>query len=326
MVSKHNRHTLHLCLTLVSLLITTAAFSISMTEEDISWAIPMLLFLVWTILVCRLVTQIRRPFRQVSSFLSSLRNKDFSTRFSEERDPLYNPINRSMNETLLRYRKEYEKIDAKRGYYDRIINVMSHELRNSVAPIISLSNNLLKENVNEKVREQIAVIHEQAIYISNFLNSYHELTHIPTPQCEKISAKVFFWHVKELMDAERGNTKIDYHIAKDMDLYIDSNLMTLVFINLVRNSLQALHSSDNPNPQIIITATAPQQKTYIRVEDNGPGFSQDLTENIFLPYYSTKVGGTGIGLYLAQQIVMLHGGNISATSIPGSTTFAIELP
>lgn len=326
MVSKQNRHTLQLFLTLASLLITTAVLSISMMKEDISWAIPTLIFLGWICLLGRLITQIKRPFRQMNSFLSSLRNRDFTTRFSEEKDPLYNSINHGMNETLFRYRKEYEEIDAKRGYYDRIVNVMSHELRNSVAPIVSLSDNLLKENIPDKTREQIAVIHEQAVYISDFLDSYHELTHIPQPQCDKVAARVFFGHIKELMEAERGDIKIDYRIANNMDLYIDSNLMTLVFINLVRNALQSLRTSDNPNPQIIITATAPQHKTYIRVEDNGPGFNQELTESIFLPYYSTKVGGTGIGLYLARQIVLLHGGNISATSIPGSTTFAIELP
>ena len=108
-----------------------------------------------------------------------------------------------------------------------------------------------------------------------------------------------------------------------MRLYADPNLLTLTLINLVRNAAQSLAGCDNAH--IEVRATWADGTPYITVTDNGPGIPENRIEHIFEPFYSTKQNGSGIGLALAYQIMMAHGGRISASSQPGTrTTFTLE--
>ena len=327
--SRH--YTLKLSLTAAALVVLTALWTYCWAIADISWAIPALVGTAWFIVLMILISLIRSPFHRVSAFLSAIKNRDLTTRFSDEEDPLFSSIDYPMNDILFKMLHEEKEYAERHMNSERIVKVMSHELRNSVTPIMSLTSHMLSKNnpepMSESVREQIEVIHDQACYISEFLQTYQQLTSIPQPKREELSARSLFSHIRELMEAERGDVEIKYLIAGEMKINADAQLLTLVLINIIRNALYALqNSTDISHPLIEITATAPSKKTYISIKDNGPGIPFELQERIFHPYFSTRPGGTGIGLYLARQIILMHKGKISAISMPGNTIFSIELP
>ena len=110
----------------------------------------------------------------------------------------------------------------------------------------------------------------------------------------------------------------------DLELKADTSLVEQVLINLVVNAMEAV--KDNPEPQIILSATySPNRKIIVKVADNGPGMSEEVMDKIFIPFFSTKKNGSGIGLSLCKQIMMLHKGNIHVQSRIGEgTVFSLQ--
>ena len=175
----------------------------------------------------------------------------------------------------------------------------------------------------ERTHECLTIINEQAEGINTFLASYHQLTNVPEPVRSDIPIKELFAKLGRLLRNETGNCVLELNAPTEMRLYADPNLLTLTLINLVRNAAQSLAGCDNA--RIEVRATWANGTPYITVTDNGPGIPENRIEHIFEPFYSTKKSGSGIGLALAYQIMMAHGGRISASSQPGTrTTFTLE--
>ena len=231
-----------------------------------------------------------------------------------------------MNEILQLYWSEVHELEWRKKYYDRMLRVMTHELRNTVAPIISLTDDVLKhpeEYDDKRTHECLTIINEQAEGINLFLTSYHQLTNVPEPVCSHISIKDLFAKLGRLLRNETGNCLLELNAPTEMTLYADPNLLTLTLINLVRNAAQSLEGCENAC--IEVRASWADGTPYITVTDNGPGIPQNRIEHIFEPFYSTKKNGSGIGLALAYQIMMAHGGHITSSSQPGiRTTFTLE--
>jgi two-component system, NtrC family, nitrogen regulation sensor histidine kinase NtrY len=213
--------------------------------------------------------------------------------------------------------------------WQKLLSVMTHEIMNSIAPISSLADTMLNRLQNSVIhlREQPAAIEDLQLGIETirrrsegllkFAETYRNLNKITTPNRRKIYVRDLFENLHQLMQPTLEQKNIDLEIIlKDPDLALDADasLVEQVLINLVVNAIEAV--KDRPNPRIKLSAySTPADKVFIKVADNGGGISQELIDKIFVPFFSTRRNGSGIGLSLCKQIMMLHKGNIQVQSI-----------
>lgn len=219
----------------------------------------------------------------------------------------------------------------------KLIRVLSHEIMNSIAPVTSLSDTLLTLYEDESVDDReirgramngLHVISETSKGLVAFVESYRKFTRIPTPSRELFSVSEFIQRIVILCSAEDNfnSVKIDMSgVDEDLKLYADSNLLGQVMINIVKNAIQAL--AGRPDAAISVVAYKTENdRTVFVIKDNGPGIPEDLMKQIFVPFFTTKKQGSGIGLSLARQIMRAHGGSIRVHSVPDKETrFTIEL-
>jgi len=215
--------------------------------------------------------------------------------------------------------------------WQKLLNVMTHEIMNSVAPISSLADTLknrLKEPaiVNSPVSSQledlelgIDTIKRRSEGLLKFTESYRSLNKITKLDLTKILVRNLFENLNSLMrpTLEKKNIELEI-ILRDPTLAIeaDINLIEQVLINLVVNAIEAV--KDKENPRIILSAELQSNnKTLVKVADNGLGMPPELLEKIFIPFFSTRKTGSGIGLSLCKQIMLLHKGNIQVQSSEG---------
>lgn len=213
----------------------------------------------------------------------------------------------------------------------KLIRVLTHEIMNTITPITSISESILKyyknngnlmplEDFNEghikNTVKGLEVIKEQGGDLMEFVQSYRSFLSLPKPDKSLISAKRLLEKVKVLMDQENDGGQIEFIIEtrpEDLELYLDEKQISQILINLSKNALQSLKTQENGKIKIAAGLTK-EDKKYIQVIDNGPGIPPDLIDEIFVPFFTTKDTGTGIGLSLSKQIMHLHGGNIQVSS------------
>ena len=213
----------------------------------------------------------------------------------------------------------------------KLLSVMTHEIMNSVAPISSLADTLKKrleksipyldnnDAVINDLELGIETIKRRSESLLRFAETYRNLNKITKPDLKKVYVRDLFEDLYQLMQPtlEQKNIEMDIVLPNTgLELEIDSSLIEQVLINLVVNAKEAL--KDKTGARIVLSASIDQkQRATIKVSDNGIGISEDILENIFIPFFSTKKTGSGIGLSLCKQIMMLHKGNIMVHSIPG---------
>jgi signal transduction histidine kinase len=215
--------------------------------------------------------------------------------------------------------------------WQKLLSVMTHEIMNSVAPISSLADTL--KNRLEKSMAHLAnadgAVHDLELGIETikrrsegllkFAETYRNLNKITKPNLKKIFVRDLFENLFQLMEPTLQQIHIEMDIVlKDPGLSIeaDGSLIEQVLINLVVNAKEAL--KDREEARIVLSAAVTSnQKIIIKVSDNGGGIPEEILENIFIPFFSTKKTGSGIGLSLCKQIMMLHKGNIQVHSVPG---------
>ncbi len=215
--------------------------------------------------------------------------------------------------------------------WQKLLSVLTHEIMNSVAPISSLADTLknrLQESVSllkndsgsvEDLELGIETIKRRSEGLLKFAETYRSLNKITTLNLKKVYVRDIFENLLQLMSPslEQKNIEVET-ILKDPDLMLeaDTSLLEQVLINLVVNAMEAI--KDQPEPRIVLAAyLSNNRKTVIKVADNGYGISPELIDKIFIPFFSTKKNGSGIGLSLCKQIMMLHRGNIQVQSSAG---------
>ena len=223
--------------------------------------------------------------------------------------------------------------------WQKLLSVMTHEIMNSVAPISSLADTL--KNRLEKsipyINNTDGAVHDLEIGIETirrrsesllkFAESYRNLNKITKPNLKKVLARDLFEGLYQLMQPTLDQKNIEMDIVlKETALIVeaDTSLIEQVLINLVVNAMEAV--KDKPEARIVLSASiSDNQKIVLKVSDNGPGIAEDIMENIFIPFFSTKKNGSGIGLSLCKQIMMLHKGNIQVHSVLGKgTVFTLQ--
>lgn len=305
------------------LLITQLSFTLSF--------VCLLFILLITLFIIRLATHFNY---KLSVFFEAMRNEDTTQHFpANPDDPFMNALYADMNHVLRQLGDKHLEVEEKSLYYDSILRVMTHEIRNSITPIASLSADLLKymdRTSLSQQREELEVINSQAKSLTAFLDSYHRLTHLPEPEYKKIPVRALFTKLEQLLQAEPGSERIVYSggkadtAGKELQIYGDANLVTLALINLIRNALQAVEGQKDGIVKVDACAGT-TGRLLITITDNGPGIPPERLSAVFTPFYSTKSGGSGIGLPISQRIMQLHGGQLSVLSVPNvRTTFKME--
>ena len=218
--------------------------------------------------------------------------------------------------------------------WQKLLSVLTHEIMNSVAPISSLAETLksrLQESVTTLNNETgsvddleigIETIKRRSEGLLKFAETYRNLNRITKPNVRKIYVRDIFENLLRLMQPTLEQKSIELEtILKDTDLVVeaDTSLLEQVMINLMVNAIEAV--KDRPNPRIVLTGfVANNRRVIIKVADNGNGMPAEVLDKIFVPFFSTKKSGGGIGLSLCKQIMMLHKGTIQVQSAEGQGT------
>ena len=218
--------------------------------------------------------------------------------------------------------------------WQKLLSVMTHEIMNSVAPISSLADTLkhrLQQSVTslnddsgslDDLELGIDTIKRRSEGLLKFAETYRNLNKITTLNLKKVYVRELFGNLLQLMQPTLEQKDIELEtILKDTDLQleVDINLIEQVLINLVVNAIEAI--KDSPAPKILLSAyVASNYRTVIKIADNGNGMPPELLDKIFVPFFSTKKNGSGIGLSLCKQIMMLHRGNVQVQSVEGEGT------
>ena len=303
----------------VSLIVLFALLGSVLLITGISYFLSFVCLCVILLITLLLIQWINGTNHKIAIFFESVRNGNTTLRYPDKtNDPFVKDLYAEMNRIILLFSQNQNEMEEKRLYYESILRVLTHEIRNSITPIRSLSADLLKYSdtyTPEQLREGLEVIHGQAKNLSAFLDSYHRLTHLPEPERTEVPITSLFRKMERLLCAEAGSDRIRFSSAEALT---DQNLIVLALINLIRNALQAIEGQ--ADAIVSVEALETDGRVYITITDNGPGISPELLSAIFTPFFSTKSGGSGIGLSISHRIMRLHGGDLTVDSLPGVRT------
>ena len=211
----------------------------------------------------------------------------------------------------------------------RLTRVLTHEIMNSITPITSLSETLLSlhKNANKDIRNGLEVISSTGKGLIDFVESYRKFTHLPTPQPSLFYAAGLAERIKQLTQCNNtlSGTQIIISIdPHDLIIHADEKLITQVILNLVKNAMQSIGNAADGLIQIKGYCN-PDESVSLEIMDNGPGISPEMADHIFIPFFTTKEGGSGIGLSISRQIMRLHGGTLTLKSSPSKKETAFIL-
>ncbi len=223
--------------------------------------------------------------------------------------------------------------------WQNLIRVLTHEIMNSVTPISSLAETVEKElaeflendmDVNQLTDDTIEdfylsvkTIHNRSESLIKFVSDFRNMTRIKHPNLEFHEVEDMIKHILVLLkpDIEQAQIEVNCSVKPGLTVNIDREQIEQVVINVVKNAVQALDASDKENKSLTITAMPIEGGgAFISVADNGTGIEEEALKKIFIPFFTTKKNGSGIGLSLSKQIMRKHGGNITAKSQIGEGT------
>ena len=209
--------------------------------------------------------------------------------------------------------------------WQKLIRILTHEIMNSVTPIASLATTMgamlqddqaLSDADLADIRMAMTTINRRSEALLKFTDSYRNLTRIPPPTFATVDARELVERVQFLFKIIVSEKNIDLKFIlpeKPVIIQADAGLLEQVLINLVKNAIEAVESQ--PHPEIILRLERLQNQTpVIRVVDNGTGIDKDKMDQIFMPFFTTKEEGSGIGLSLSRQIMQMHKGSLSVIS------------
>jgi len=222
----------------------------------------------------------------------------------------------------------------------KLIRVLMHEIMNSIALITSLSESLnklftvdgreiLPSEIDEKIIKNtvlgLNVIGEQGNGLIKFVESYRKLTRLPKPDKKLFKAESLINRIKVLYFSLENNEKAKLSVTvnpANLELFADEDLISQVLLNLIKNALEAVSVNESGSIRIKVSLAA-KNRPEISVADNGPGIPREILEQIFVPFFTTRQKGSGIGLSLSKQIMSMHGGSLQVRSFPEKETVFI---
>jgi len=226
--------------------------------------------------------------------------------------------------------------------WQNLTRVLRHEIMNSITPISSLTSTLreildhdmekkdthyeLKDEGADDLREGLATIENRSKGLIKFIDAYREYTSVPKPKFATVRLKELIEHVANLMRTELKKTRVQFRFScssEYLTIQADVELIEQVLINLLKNAIEALAETEHPLLELV--GRYDETSVLIQVIDNGPGIIKEALEHIFVPFYTTKRTGSGIGLSLSRQIMQMHNGSLNVESEPDvKTTFTLR--
>ena len=226
-----------------------------------------------------------------------------------------------------------QELDA----WQNLTRVLRHEIMNSITPISSLTSTLrevlqydlihknghyeLKEEGAEDLKEGLSTIENRSKGLIKFIDAYREYTSLPQPSITTVRLKDMIDKVAQFMKPElkKNNIQFEHSCASEyLTIQADQEMIEQVLINLIKNGIEAVEETENPTIRLV--GKYDEMAVKIEVMDNGPGIIREALESIFVPFYTTKKTGSGIGLSLSRQIMQLHHGTLTVDSEPGVRT------
>ncbi|MDP4221745.1 MAG: ATP-binding protein [Bacteroidota bacterium] len=291
------------------------------------------------------IKQIERTDRKLYQAVKNIKPSDrqlvpLDTEWGEVQLALKATSLRSGNDelTILSIQDIRNELDEKEvESWMKLIRVLMHEIMNSITPITSLSESLSNIYTREgkpvspdhltsksisTTLQGLNVIKTQGRGLMSFVDSYRKLTGIPEPDRQLFKVAGLLDRVRILYDSLEGHKKVGLSFNQEdseLQIYADQNLISQVLINLVKNALES--NENNPGGSIMIHAGLDNEShPEICVSDNGPGIPEENLDEIFVPFFTTRQSGSGIGLSISRQIMRMHGGNLKVRSVPGIET------
>jgi len=274
-----------------------------------------------TVLICRIVYT-RRAENKVKYMLDALSDGELNFRFHES--GRRQSLNSLLNQLKAHFDTDIRNMieDNEAESWSKLIRVLTHEIMNTVTPISTLSD-ALKDAEPEQMKEGLETISASSKNLIQFVQSYRDLTKIPTPVRKAILVREMVESVIGLTSeqAQALGASVSYREKnEDILIYADESQISRILINLIRNALQAGASKVE-----IVGEIDSMERVNLYVSNNGPAISEENQKQIFVPFFTTKSDGSGIGLSVSRQIMRLHGGSLRLHhSNPDSTVFVLS--
>lgn len=281
------------------------------------WFSSLMAFLILIALAIHLYRMQMVQVRMMRHLAESLRYDDMMLSFrSPYRNRSMEDMVNELSEAMKNFRTrvlERNEMEA----WQKLIRVLTHEIMNSITPIISLSETLSEREMTEKnypvMRQGMQTIHRRSKGLLEFVENYRKLTRLPAPVRRPVSVCELLQDLHELFSD--GYIHIDIP-ETDRILQIDRTQIEQVLINLIKNAKEACAKTQNPLIEVKMIPAFSWQ-CLVTVRDNGGGILPEVLDKIFVPFFTTKPSGSGIGLSLCKQIMNRHGGNITVQSTVG---------
>lgn len=231
--------------------------------------------------------------------------------------------------TLLSIQDIDDKLDENESEsWSKLSHVLTHEIMNTIAPIISLSQTLAAyPEISKKGIRGLHIIQAQSERLMEFTESFRHLSYLPQPEKHLFSLSDLLLNLEELLQSNLQENNISFTLQifpESIMIEGDEKQLSQVFLNLLKNAMQALEG--HPHGELSLYV---EQNKHISIDvtDNGPGIPPTIQDEVFIPFFTTKPEGTGIGLSLCKEIIRRHEGHLSIKeSKAGKTVFHIELP
>jgi nitrogen fixation/metabolism regulation signal transduction histidine kinase len=226
--------------------------------------------------------------------------------------------------------------------WQNLTRVLRHEIMNSITPISSLTSTLreildhelikkdhtyeLKAEGADDLRDGLETIENRSKGLIKFIDAYREYTSLPQPKLKTVGVKALIEKVSQLLKPELRKTTIHFTAqceSEYLTVQADEEMIEQVLINLIKNAIEANDQSENAS--IEVNGTYTENAVIITITDNGPGIILEAIDRIFVPFFTTKKTGSGIGLALSRQIMQMHNGSLTVVSEPYvKTTFTLR--
>ena len=228
--------------------------------------------------------------------------------------------------------------------YRKLISVLTHEIMNLLSPLSSVAGSLdtlyhpsnqpislaaVNEDILKTTLSSIEVINEQSNGMMNFVNNYRKLSRIPRPEIKSFEIDEWIDQLRIVYSEKMQENHIDFQITADhgiKQIIADKKLINQVVVNLMNNAMDAVKEREKDRLIKLNIETTRQNRVWIRISNNGPAIPPEVQDKIFVPFFTTKEEGSGIGLSICQEIIKLHGGSLMVvTGHEDMTTFIIEI-
>jgi len=294
-----------------------------------------LLLLLILALAVSLYYDRKKMIGRMEQMIASIRHADFSSHFVHQgtSDEL-SCLSQEMNEALDAFRSHAHdamRDEAETQAWQKLISVLTHEIMNSITPIISLSETLSEQELSDEVdvenyrimKRAMDTIHRRGKGLLSFVENYRKLTRLPQPTIQPIAIQPMLQSLRLLMAS--GGVTFNYEVyPEQLILKADKTMVEQLLLNLLKNAHEA--SAASSEPRIEVKAEKLGNEIHISVSDNGHGIAPEAIEKIFIPFYSTKSNGSGIGLTLCRQIALRHKGKIIVKSDNKGSKFTAIFP